>query len=88
MTWRSGPTRMTAEQREKFSRRERWSAKGRARVSHPAHGSVVVPCGSPYAALLCAADVWDCNWMEIRNAEVWAAEPGEATAKMPIHYNK
>jgi hypothetical protein len=80
------PHYMTTEQLEERSRRERWRAKGRSRVTHPAHGSVVVPHGSNFAALLNAADVWGCDWLEIRGAEVWAAEPGATAAKMPIHY--
>jgi hypothetical protein len=53
-----------------------------ARVEHPAHGSVVVPHRSNYAALLNAAEVWRCDWMEIRDAKVWVA-PGEKPVKMP-----
>lgn len=65
------------------SRRERWSAPGKARVVHPTRGTVVVPCRSPFAAMLCAAEVWRCNWMEIRDAKVWRADPGDQVAAMP-----
>lgn len=65
------------------ARRHRWSAKGTARVVHPAHGSVVVPHSSNYAAILNAAEVWRCDWREILDAEVWRADPGEAPVPMP-----
>ena len=64
------------------SRRERWAAGGVARVVHPHHGSVVVPHHSNYSALLNAAEVWGCDWLEIRDAQVWAA-PGETPVPMP-----
>lgn len=88
MAWgvNRNPHYMTTEKLAERNRRERWSAKGRSRVTHPSHGSVVVPHGSNFAALLNAADVWGCDWLEIRGAKVWAAEPGETVAKMPIHY--
>ena len=65
------------------SRRERWDSKGLARVTHPAHGSVVVPHRSNLAAILNAAEVWGCDWMEIKDATVYAAEPGAVPASMP-----
>lgn len=65
------------------SRRHRWSAPGAARVTHPAHGTVVVPHQSKYAAILCAAEAWGCHWMEVMDAEVWAAKPGDQVATMP-----
>lgn len=61
--------RRAAEQR---ARAARWSHPGRARVVHPAHGEVVVPCASKLAALICAAEVWKCNWADITDAQVWA----------------
>jgi hypothetical protein len=64
------------------SRRERWAAKGTARVEHPAHGSVVVPHRSNFSAVLNAAEVWGCDWIEIIDAKVWAA-PGETPVKSP-----
>lgn len=68
---------------EERSRRERWRAKGAARVVHPTRGTVVVPCSSPFSALLCAAEVWGCSWTDIDDAGVWLAEPGDQVAKMP-----
>lgn len=70
------------------SRRERWATPGTAKVTHPAHGSVVVPHRSNYAALLNAAEVWGCGWMEIRDATVLAAAPGEPPVPMPTLLNK
>jgi len=74
-----------AEERAQVAR---WESKGQARVTHETHGSIVVPCGSKYAALLCAADYWRCDWLDIRGATVMAAEPGAIPVKPPrtIHY--
>ena len=65
------------------SRRERWQASGCARVVSRKYGTVVVPHGSNFAALLNAAEVWGCSWMEIRDAKVWAADPGAVPVPMP-----
>lgn len=65
------------------SREHRWNVPGKARVVHPAHGTVVVPHSSNLAAIMNAAEVWRCDWTEITDAEVWAAEPGDVPAKMP-----
>ena len=67
----------------KRSRESRWSAPGRSRVVHPAHGTVVVPHASNLAAIMNAAEVWRCDWAEITDAQVWAAEPGDVPVKMP-----
>ena len=67
------------------SRRERWDNKSLARVTHPNHGSVVVPHRSNLAAVMNAAEIWGCDWMEIKDATVYVAEPGAVAAKMPIH---
>lgn len=74
--------RRDAQARARF---HRWQAPGRARVEHPAHGSVVVPHASNLAAILNAAEVWRCDWVTILDARVWAADPSEPVAKMPIH---
>ena len=65
------------------SRRERWDSKSLARVTHPDHGSVVVPHRSNLSAILNAAEVWGCDWMEIKDAAVYVAEPGAVPASMP-----
>lgn len=72
-------TRRAAEER---SRIHRWQVPGRSRVVHPAHGAVVVP----HTAIMNAAEVWRCDWVTILDAEVWAADPSEPVAEMPIHY--
>ena len=74
--------RRSAEERARF---HRWQVPGRSKVVHPAHGSVVVPHASNLAAILNAAEVWRCDWATILDAEVWAADPAEPVAKMPIH---
>lgn len=67
----------------KRSRESRWSATGLARVIHPARGTVVVPHSSNLAAIMNAAEVWRCDWAEIMDAQVWAAEPGDVPVKIP-----
>lgn len=63
------------EEREAIHRRaierereNRWNAKGRACVTHPKYGSVVVPHSSNLAALMNAAEYWGCDWSEITDA--------------------
>ncbi len=68
---------------KKRAREHRWNAPARARVVHPAHGTVVVPHSSNLAAILNAAEVWRCDWAEITDARVWRAEPGDVPVKMP-----
>lgn len=65
------------------SHQNRWNAKGAARVIDPVRGTVVVPCSCSLSALLCAAEVWGCDWTEIRDAKVWLAEPGDRVETMP-----
>lgn len=65
------------------ARIERWRFPAAARVTHPDHGTVVVPCKSKFAAILCAAEVWRCSWLDLRDAEVWRAEPGDQVETMP-----
>lgn len=69
---------------ERRTRECRWNALARARVVHPVYGVVVVPHCSNLAAIQNAAEVWRCDWLEIRDAQVWAAEPGDAPVKMPF----
>lgn len=69
---------------ERRMREYRWSAPARARVIHPAYGVVVVPHCSNLAAIQNAAEVWRCEWTEITDAQVWAAEPGDVPVKMPF----
>lgn len=55
-------------------RMERWKAQSKAIVAYPGRGAVIVPASSGFAALQCAAEVWDCDWMDIRGATVRAAK--------------
>lgn len=68
------------------ARESRWNAPGQARVVHPKYGAVVVPHSSNLAALLNAAEYWRCNWLEIRDAEVWAVAPGDGPAVKPREF--
>ena len=43
----------------------------------------MVPHGSNFAALLNAAEVWGCDWTEIRDAEVWRTDKEERPVPMP-----
>lgn len=70
----------SAEERQRESR---WTAKGISRVIHPDYGMVVVPHFSNLAAVMCAAEVWRCDWAKITNAKVMVAEPGDVPVKMP-----
>mgnify|MGYP000763518718 FL=1 len=88
-TGRSGMT----EEREAIHRRaierereNRWNAKGRACVTHPKYGSVVVPHSSNLAALMNAAEYWDCDWSEITDASVMVAKPGDGPAVKPKEF--
>lgn len=65
------------------SRRERWRAVGRAGVVSKKYGAVVVPCRSKLTALMNAAEVWGCDWTELRDAEVWAVEKDERAVPVP-----
>ena len=63
-------------ERDEIARRNRWSAKGRAYVVHPDYGRLRVPCASPFAAVLCAAEIWHViwhvDWAEILDSNVEA----------------
>ena len=65
------------------TRLESWQTPGLAKVAHPTRGTVVVPHRSNLAALMNAAEVWGCSWMEIRDAKVLAADPGAVPVPMP-----
>lgn len=82
------PVRTGMEYRARCSpaertRLERWQTPGLAKVVHPTRGTVVVPHGSNFAALLNAAEVWGCDWTEIRDAEVWRAGAEDKPVPMP-----
>lgn len=68
------------------ARRYRWNAPGRARVSHPKCGAVVVPHSSNLAAILNAAEYWCCDWSEITDAKVRVVEPGDGPLVKPREF--
>lgn len=53
------------EKGKRLALSQRWSYEARARVTHPEYESVIVPCGSCFSALLCAAEVWKVPWDRI-----------------------
>ena len=65
------------------ARLERWRYPAAARVTHPDHDTVVVPCRSKLSAIMCAAEVWGCNWAKLEGVGVWRAEPRDRVAAMP-----
>lgn len=69
---------------ERRAREDRWKAPARARVIHPVYGTVVVPHCSNLAAVQNAAEVWRCDWAEITDAQVWAAESEDMPVKIPF----
>jgi hypothetical protein len=69
---------------ERRDRMRRWDYQGKARVVHPRFGELIVPCASPLAALLCAAEVWGVDVQEItEEGEVWACDQTLPAAKPP-----
>lgn len=56
---------VAALESEKRARVNRWMAKGKSRVSHPEHGSVIVPHLSKLAAIENAAEFWKCEVLDI-----------------------
>lgn len=61
----------------------RWNAPAVSKVIHPAYGEIIVPHCSNLSALMCAADVWRCDWTEIRGAEIRWVPPGAQAVPMP-----
>lgn len=85
MGWRVDPAKRSRDlaAAKRRARKSRWSAPARARVVHPERGSVVVPHSSNLAAIMNAAEVWGCDWTELKDAQVWRAESGDVPVKMP-----
>ena len=71
---------------EAAARRDRWAAEGRSKVTHPRFGSIVVPHCSRLGALKNAAELWGVHWMEISDAEVWAAAPEDGPVVTPADH--
>lgn len=68
------------------TRAERWNARGRSRVVHPKYGEVVVPHSSNLAAVMNAAEYWECDWSTITDAKVWLAGPGDGPVALPMEF--
>ena len=69
-----------AEERERLTI---WNARGVAKIIHPDHGEIVVPCASKLAAIHCAAEAWRCDWASILNASVLWVPAGTKPVDMP-----
>lgn len=52
------------------NRKLRWATKNRAQVIHPTYGNIIVPHLSNLSAIICAAEIWNCEWSKILDAEV------------------
>ena len=66
----------------------RWNAINYARVTHPAHGTVIVPHSSKLSAIMCAAELWECTWISVIHAQVWAAEMSTNERKANYDYQR
>lgn len=64
---------------QEISRANRLSARGRAKVTHPKYGAVIVPHLSKLAAIENAAEVWGCNYMSIISDVVVFWMPSEGS---------
>lgn len=84
--YREGRAGQEYERAKERERERRWNADGRARVVHPKYGQVVVPHSSNYAAILNAAEYWNCDWVQILDAEVWRAGPGDGPTVRPREF--
>ena len=78
-------SRQEGQSKSEWERIHRWNVPGKSKVTHPEHGSVVVPHTSNLAAVMNAAEVWGCDWVKILDAEVWAVDPSEPVEEMPAH---
>lgn len=65
-------------------RRIRWSAPGKSEVTHHDHGSLIVPHSSKLSAILCAADVWNCDWCSIMDSKVELCDQSLPVTRMPF----
>lgn len=69
MSWQERIARDQKRRAAENAQRRRkalWSARLKARVSHPEYGSVEVPCYSPLGAVECAAELWGVEYKDIR----------------------
>lgn len=68
------------------ARKMRWTAKGRARVTHPDHGSVIVPHYSNFAAIENAAEFWKVDPIDILDAKVEWVPDTEGPVRRPREF--
>ncbi len=69
------------------ARDRRWLAAGRAKVTHPSYGSVVVPHLSKLAAIENAAEFWRVDWLDIvKDCAVMLALPEDGKVRRPKEY--
>lgn len=70
---------LSKETRNWMDHRERKRA-GLARAIHPDYPEAIVPCRSPFDAMLCAAEVWGVDYMDIHDkVQIWAIGSGPAS---------
>lgn len=75
-----------AENGKRRAFEERWRNTGKARVVHPNHRSVIVPCGSCFSSVLCAADVWNVPWYTVMDAVVQLCDQNLPVENRPKIY--
>lgn len=82
MVWDKSGNDMT--QADERSRKSRWTARGRAEVSHPRYGTLTVPCGSPYEALLNACEVWGVDCVDVMREKKYTVTVARKGAKVTV----
>lgn len=81
--------RIAAEEAEKRSRVNRWTASGKSRVTHPRYGSVIVPHLSKLAAIENAAEFWKCDTLDIiQDASVDWVPADDGPVRRPKEFYK
>lgn len=81
--------RVSAEEAERRSRVNRWTASGKSRVTHPNFGSVIVPHLSKLAAIENAAEFWKCEPLNIiRDASVEWIPANDGPVRRPKEFYK
>lgn len=71
------------------AREFRWRAEASGKVTHPDHGSVVVPMTSKLSAIENAAEYWGCNWADLTaEATVTRREPEDGQTRRPKEFCK
>lgn len=68
---------------EAMARIRRWTVAGKAKVTHPDKGAVVVPCASNLAAMLCAMEFWGLPETELGRCKCFNAGPEDGPVRRP-----